>query len=245
MDVLVDVGNTRLKWGIERDGEIRCSTPLTHREADFWQKLETVWRNLEGIPQRLALASVASPELLQGICRIAGELWPHIEIIRAHSQSCAYGVENAYRMPQKLGVDRWLCLLAAHRYHKLPACIVDCGTAVTVDVIDAQGIHRGGVIAPGLQLMKQSLQTGTQQLQFCSEHYPLGLSCFTEAAVYSGTLYACIGLIERIWREQRQKPQVLLTGGDAETVVPYLSFPVKVQTDLVLQGLSVLLENSS
>lgn len=244
MDVLADLGNTRLKWGIGQGGEIRTGAPLAHRDADFCQQLETAWRRVDGIPKRLALSSVASPAALQSICRIALGLWPDIEIIRAHSQGYAFGVQNAYRTPEKLGVDRWLCLLAARRYHVLPACIADCGTAITVDVIDAQGVHQGGVIAPGLQLMKQVLQSGTQDLPHCNEYYPAGLAADTEAAIYSGTLYACIGLIERMLREQQNQPHLLLTGGDAALVAAHLHYPHGVQADLVLQGLSVILEKT-
>lgn len=244
MDLLVDVGNTRLKWGIGQGGAIQGGAPLLHRDSAFLQQLHAAWACLDTPPRRLALASVAAPELLQRICDFAYGLWPDIEIIRARPQRTAFGVQSAYHAPEKLGVDRWLCLLAARRYHPLPACIADCGTAVTVDVIDAQGLHQGGVIAPGLRLMKQALQRGTENLPYSNEHYPLGLAAFTEAAIDSGALYACVGLIERILREQCGQPHLLLTGGDAAALAPLLSYPLRLQADLVLQGLSVLLENA-
>jgi type III pantothenate kinase len=244
MNILIDLGNTRLKWGIGQGREIRSGEPLVHCDSDFAQRLEDAWRRLETVPQRAALASVAAPEVVQQVYQIAFRLWPDIEIVRAQSEAQAFGVRNAYRNPEKLGVDRWLCLLAARRFYPLPACIADCGTAVTVDVVDAQGRHLGGVIAPGVQLMKQALHSGTQGLQYYPQHYPLGLAAFTEAAIHSGALYACIGLIERILREQSGQPHLLLTGGDAGLIAPHLPYPLDVQADLVLQGLSVLVENT-
>jgi type III pantothenate kinase len=245
MNILVDLGNSRLKWGIGQGRDIRCGEPLAHRDSAFAQRLEDAWRSLDETPRRLALASVAAPELLQQVCQIALRLWPQIEIVRARSQSRAFGVQNAYRTPEKLGVDRWLCLLAARRYHPLPACIADCGTAVTVDVIDAQGLHRGGVIAPGLHLMKQALHRGAQDIPYSARHYPPGLAADTEAAMHSGAVYACIGLIERIMREQREPPHLLLTGGDAGLIAAHLAYKSEMAADLVLQGLSVLLENGA
>lgn len=243
MDLLADLGNTRLKWGIGQGKEIYCGAPLVHSDNTFEQQLLDAWSSLSMVPHRLALSSVAAPQLVQCICGIAKRLWPGIEIVRARPQSLAFGVQNAYHAPEKLGVDRWLCLLAARHYYPLPSCIVDCGTAVTVDIINNQGVHQGGVIAPGLRLMKQALYRGTQDLPFNDEHYPLGLAAFTDAAIDSGVLYACIGMIERIMRELGE-PQLLLTGGDAAAVAPYLPFAVNMQADLVLQGLSVLLENA-
>jgi type III pantothenate kinase len=245
MNILVDVGNTRLKWGIGEGREIHCGEPLAHRDNGFAQRLEDAWRSLDATPRRLALASVAAPELLQQVCQIALRLWSQVDIVRAHSQGRAFGVQNAYRIPEKLGVDRWLCLLAARRYYPLPACIADCGTAVTVDVIDAQGRHRGGVIAPGLRLMKQALHRGTQDLLYSARQYPPGLAADTEAAMHSGALYACIGLIERVLREQPEAPLLLLTGGDAGLIAAHLPYKAVIAADLVLQGLTVLLENGA
>jgi type III pantothenate kinase len=244
MDILADLGNTRLKWGIFQGKSIRSGEPLVHGDTAFGQRLLEAWRSLEEQPRRLALSSVAAPELAERLCRLAKSLWPDIEILRPRAEDRALGVLSAYRIPEKLGVDRWLCLLAARRYHPLPVCIADFGTAVTVDVLDAQGIHRGGVIAPGMQMMKRALQHETHELEYCGQRYALGLASATEHAIDSGVLYACIGLLERILREQDEGTHLLLTGGDAALIAPYLSYTAHLETNLVLQGLSVILEEA-
>ncbi len=92
--------------------------------------------------------------------------------------------------------------MAVRNLYQLPACIVDCGTAITVDLIDADGKHQGGLISPGLTLMKKSLAAGTEALQFHETNYEFGPANFTEAAIYSGTLSAAVGLIEHVLTKQ-------------------------------------------
>ena len=173
---------------------------------------------------------------------VAVELWPAIEIIPVKSQAHAFGVYNAYQQPEKLGVDRWLALVAVRNHYQLPACIVDCGTAITVDLIDADGKHQGGLISPGLTLMKKSLAAGTEALQFHETNYDFGPANFTEAAIYSGTLAAAVGLIEHVLTKQSNAMQLILTGGDAEIIATQLAIKPIIDADLVLRGLAIVLE---
>lgn len=236
--LLVDIGNTRLKWGLAQNGEISGGCPLGHDQTGQ-QELVDHWRKIP-IPDRLAISCVGSKEPLERVCSAAVALWPKVSIILARSEAYAFGVSNAYPVPEKLGVDRWMALIAARRHYPGPACIIDCGTAITIDLIDAEGRHEGGLISPGLALMKKSLADGTDALSFTAENYPVGPANFTEAAIYSGTLCAAAGLIEHTVRRQQDNRTLILTGGDAALIAGHLACRAILDTELVLRGLAII-----
>jgi type III pantothenate kinase len=133
--------------------------------------------------------------------------------------------------------------VAVRRHYQLPACIVDCGTAIAIDLIDANGNHQGGLISPGLTLMRKSLVEGTEALQFHETDYVFGLANFTEAAIYSGTLSAAAGLIEHVLTRLPYTIQLILTGGDAQFIAQQLKGKPVIDTDLVLRGLAIIVEH--
>jgi type III pantothenate kinase len=224
------------------DGGLITSHALLNQQITR-QQLVDAWK-LQPQPKRLAIACVSRAPLLELVLAVAVELWPTIEVIPVKSEAHAFGVYNAYQQPEKLGVDRWLALVAVRNHYQLPACIVDCGTAITVDLIDAAGKHYGGLISPGLMLMKKSLAAGTAGLQFQETNYMAGPANFTEAAIYSGTLFAAVGLIEHVSSKQPNAIQLILTGGDAGIIAAQLAIKPIVDTDLVLRGLAVVLDRS-
>lgn len=240
MNLLVDMGNTRLKWAVMQDGVLVTGQTLVNQKITRNELVET-WK-MQTPPERLAIACVSRAPLLELVLAVAVELWPTIDIIPAKSQAHAFGVHNAYQQPEKLGVDRWLALVAVRNHYQIPACIVDCGTAITVDLIDADGKHQGGLINPGLTLMKKSLAEGTEALQFHETNYVFGPANFTEAAIYSGTLSAAVGLIEHVLTKQSNAMQLILTGGDAAIIATQLGIKPIIDTDLVLRGLAIVLE---
>jgi type III pantothenate kinase len=133
-------------------------------------------------------------------------------------------------------------LVAVWQQYQAPACIVDCGTAITVDLLDAHGRHQGGLISPGLTLMKQSLGQGTEALPVSQASHGFGLADSTEAAIYSGTLMAAIGLVEHVLAQHPSGVRLILTGGDAELIAGQLDAAADVDPDLVLRGLLCVLE---
>ncbi|TAN67608.1 MAG: type III pantothenate kinase [Methylobacter sp.] len=241
MNLLIDMGNTRLKWAVATAGQLTAGSPLLNTEINRHELIDA-WKGI-GMPQRIAVSCVSASGLLELVQSVAFELWLDVDIIVATSQAQACGVINAYQQPEKLGVDRWLSLIAVWRQYRKPVCIVDCGTAITVDLIDADGRHQGGLISPGLTLMKKSLGQGTAALAFseASHVFPPSPANFTEAAIYSGTLVAAIGLIEHVLSKQAANTQLILTGGDAELIAGQLDVAAIVDPDLVLRGLSCVL----
>ena len=240
MNLLIDMGNTRLKWAVATAGQIMTGSPLANNRINR-EELFQLWKGLYR-PRRIAVSCVSANRLLELVQSVAHELWLDVDIILVKSQAQAFGVINAYQQPERLGVDRWLSLVAVWQQYQVSACIVDCGTAITVDLLDAHGRHQGGLISPGLMLMKESLGQGTAALSVSDASHAFGLADSTEAAIYSGTLMAAIGLIEHVLAKQPSGMRLILTGGDAELIAGQLNAVSTVDPDLVLRGLLCVLE---
>jgi type III pantothenate kinase len=240
MNVLIDIGNTRIKWCVEENGRLSKAQAIEYKQADITTEIQYHWFKLD-TPNFLAVSSVGAKHVSKQIIEIAKKIWPKINVFVAKSSVCCCSVTNAYQQPEKLGIDRWLGLIALHHYYPGNSCIVDCGTAITIDLIDEQGQHLGGVISPGLQLMRQSLCQGAEDLLSISilQDDSQGLSNNTESAIYAGTLYAVAGLIEKVKNDCHLDGTIVLTGGDAKLLTEYLDFKLIVDPDFVLKGLSL------
>ncbi|OAI04825.1 type III pantothenate kinase [Methylomonas methanica] len=236
MILLVDIGNSRLKW-IQVDADrLQPTIFMDYRQADFLERLREFWLNIPA-PKQIAIASVSENSLTLLLVDMARALWPGIEVIIPQSSPTAFNVKNAYAQPEKLGVDRWLALQAAHRYYPGDTCIVDCGTAITIDFIETDGSHLGGLISPGLLLMKKSLAQNTAALPFSEEQAETSLAVVTAAAINNGTLLAAAGLVEAALARQPKAYRLVLSGGDGETLARHLTVPSIVDGDLVFKGL--------
>ncbi len=244
MKLLLDVGNTRLKWAWW-DQSLKPGGALVHAGRSPRETLEAL--DLQLMPTELWVASVAAPEL-----RMAVESWARTRcglIPRwVASTATACGVRNAYAQPERLGVDRWLALIGAYRRVQAAAYVVDAGTALTIDVVDAAGRHRGGLIAPGLDTQRLSLRQGTQVRAADPGHGPEWLAADTDAAVSWGTLHGVLGLIERVLAGIRREHAAIIpfiTGGDAPRLKPLLAGEWILAPDLVIEGLASLASGSA
>ncbi|HLF97499.1 MAG TPA: type III pantothenate kinase [Methylococcaceae bacterium] len=240
MTLLLDVGNSRLKWAwLDGDG-LRPGTPFPSRAVDLAGAFEAAWDALPR-PVKICGCNVAGEEIRAAVETWAARRWgcPCRWIV---STAEAYGVTNGYEDPARLGADRWLALIAARRFFPLPLCVADCGTAVTVDALDADGRHLGGVIAPGLEAMRSALPLAVPMDAATAGAAPLGRN--TVAAIGSGVLHAAAGLIGRVHAHCRtqwgQNPELILTGGDAARIAAVLDIPHWVEADLLLRGLAWL-----
>ena len=246
--LLVDAGNTRLKWRLLEAGQLTDGGACVHYGAELGTLLSVQWAQLQ--PARVLLASVADPVLTQSITRWVSSTWQQsIESITA--QASAFGVCNAYSQPAQLGVDRWLGLLAARRHVEGAACIIDCGTALTVDVLDASGVHHGGIIVPGMQMMRTSLATKTgrisdQEPWSAEFHNTAWLGRDTASGIVGGVMAATVGAVTQVVQQARQELAVplhcVVTGGDAELLVQHWNEDVRMEPDWVLKGLAIVAE---
>jgi len=166
-------------------------------------------------------------------------------------QGC--GVTNAYIEPEQLGADRWMALVGAWSMKQEAACIVDCGTAVTIDVLDDQGQHMGGMIVPGMELMQDSLTNQTDGILLDEEMEQNGqpslLARDTGNAVAAGTLYALVAFIDRvrmdIEKELGLDLPLYLSGGDVDLIEPLLSCESSYEPMLIFQGMITADEDAS
>lgn len=235
----MDIGNTRLKWGVlEKDGSIMLRQPIIIGDG-FLDELNL----MGGAPDRILVSSVISSEIEDKVVQWSRELG-QVKIHFVRSQTEAFGVRNAYKQPDKLGVDRWLTLIAIANRKQLPACVVDCGTALTLDVLDQQRQHLGGLIIPGLGLMRESLVQGTSGIGDSVEISRGLIGTNTESAIQSGIIQAACGLVERVFRQLRDEMgenlKLFITGGDASSVAREVSFESVLVPALVLEGLAVI-----
>jgi type III pantothenate kinase len=161
----------------------------------------------------------------------------------AKTRESELGVVNGYRPPERLGVDRWLGLLAARDLSKDPLLVVDCGTATTLDGMDAEGRHLGGVILPGLGLFRRCLRSHTDIPQDEISAEIGDFATDTAAGIASGAMLATTSAVEAMLVRQRQacgrQAQCLLTGGFAPQVAGYLNSPYLLVEHLILHGLSL------
>jgi type III pantothenate kinase len=240
--LLLDLGNSNLKWAWLEQGKAGAGRSVSHREGGIGQALSVHWADLPA-PGRILAASVLAPEANQELSAWTRKQWG-LEPQFLHAEREALGVHNGYDEPGQLGVDRWLALIAVHRLHPGAVCVVDCGSAVTLDVISAAGEHLGGLILPGLGLMQESLRRRTAIPQWQDLPTTQLLATRTDAAIAAGGVNAVAALVVRVVAEAagrlKETPAVILTGGDALQVQAVLTLPCTIEPDLVLQGLAFI-----
>jgi type III pantothenate kinase len=242
MTLLLDLGNTRLKWArMDLDGQLAPVQATPWDALDDDDALKALCSGIEAGSTVLA-ASVAGRAREERVARalqaggLAAPSW-----LRSPAAAC--GVRNAYPEPGNLGVDRFLGLVAALHAGLAPCVVVSAGTALTLDALAGDGRHLGGLIAPGPRLMQLSLRSGTAQLPDPGAAPVVDCADNTEAAIASGCWQAALGLIERFHARMTGplggRAGLVLAGGDGKALAAWLPGPVTLQADAVLQGLAI------
>ncbi|NIR28233.1 MAG: type III pantothenate kinase [Gammaproteobacteria bacterium] len=244
MTLLLDIGNSRIKWARLQGGALGARGGVLHRGEPLEQRLDERWGSLTP-PQAVLACSVASPDVGAAVSAWMARRWgARCRFVEPETR--ALGVVNAYPAPTQLGADRWAALIAAHHRYPGARCIVGCGTATTIDVLDAAGAHHGGLIVPGVRLMREALLRDTDRIREVSGAVAPLLARSTPDAVTTGAVYALTTLIERVVAEAGAELGAplpcLVTGGDAELVRAHLRCDSVHTPDLVLEGLGVIAE---
>ncbi|GAB6039865.1 type III pantothenate kinase [Endothiovibrio diazotrophicus] len=248
MILVVDAGNSGVKWGLIRgSNKIQRGQTVPRSEGRFAETVGAVWSVIDP-PDRVVVANVTGPAFVEGLSGWVKSLWG-LEAEFVESAAAACGVTNGYREPERLGVDRWVALIGAHERVKGPCCVVDCGTAITIDAIDGDGNHLGGLIIPGIELMRRALFEGTAGVDECEGGQASLLAADTAGAVNGGTLYTAVAVIDRVTAdvaaELGGRIGRVITGGGARQLLPLLAGEYLHEPDLVLQGLSVIAQGPS
>jgi type III pantothenate kinase len=247
MILCLDCGNSRFKWGLAGPHGWVSQGNIPNQEIGTLALRD--WQNLPR-PMRVIGVNVAGEALR---VRVEAQLvrWRLTpEWIVAREEAC--GVVNRYARPSQLGPDRWAALIAVHarvaeELFPSSCIVVNAGTALTADALDATGVFRGGIILPGMNMMLQALAENTAALKVPPGRYhdfPIN----TADALYSGAVQALCGAIEQM-RERlggdEARPRVILSGGAAAEIAPHLTAPVEVVDNLVLEGVLALAESSA
>ncbi len=229
MILCLDAGNTRLKFGLFDGSGWRLQGALDYPAFD------DLLAELPAKPTRIVACNVAGETVRLRIAALAGSLGLPLAWLTSSAAAC--GVTNGYDTPGQLGADRWAAMIAARALHAGPCVVVMAGTATTIDALDANGRFRGGLILPGLSLMRAALAGNTADLPHAAGHYqPQPTN--TDDAIVSGAIHATLGAIERIHATLGKDALCLLSGGAAAELAPHLGLPHRLIDNLVLEGLA-------
>ena len=241
MILAIDVGNTRIKWGIWQQNVLEHKGAFSYRPEQLEADLDKYFASL--LRQESVYACcVASEQVQLSLQQWFKRQWG-INVHFIEPQSQLMGVHNAYEDPQQMGADRWVAMLAAYTKYRKAVCVIDCGTAVTMDIVTAQGQHLGGLIMPGLDMMQNALYKGTRRIRpDKGDLRDLGMN--TADAVTSGCYQLLAnglqGLIEKYAATVDSELLCVVTGGDAKLLVRENQIHCCHDADLILYGLNVI-----
>lgn len=238
MIVLVDIGNTRTKCLIEKSTDnferivIENNLITTSWLSDHWSKATQV-----------IIGSVKAGVLTELILTWAISHKINVNFIESEKQR--FGITNSYQQPKSLGVDRWLTLIGASILHpKSAVIIIDAGTATTLDVLDKDGTHQGGLILAGIDLMLSQLTSNTSKVKFeISDTTNIGLGKSTSECVNNAAWAATIAMINSSITEAENLYHIehcILLGGNAQRILPFITTKTSKTTiidDLIFEGL--------
>ncbi len=235
--LLAEVGNTYLKAAL--------SGPRGWQylgRFDLGELAEQLGGRVPADCQKLVFASVAQDVATHELESFALE--QGLAYQRVVTEPRAFGVTNAYQDCRRLGVDRWLAMVAAHNHYQQPCLVVDIGTAVTLDLVAADGAHLGGWIAPGFQLMSQSVLTRTAQVRSLDDMGgELAFGDDTGLCLAQGCRAMLHGIIDQGLQQARAtlgaEVQLVLTGGGSRHLANELPWPLDNRAELVLEGLAI------
>ncbi|MFN2288152.1 MAG: type III pantothenate kinase [Chromatocurvus sp.] len=234
----VDLGNSGLKWRLVTDDGVHCRgvQALRGRVGGELQLPDIR-------PAAVLVSSVAAHEIDQQLAAQIRQQWS-LEPWFARSEAETLGLRNSYRQPEHMGVDRWLAMLGAWHPWKERVCVVDAGSALTIDIVAADGRHEGGYILPGVALMQRALRRDTQRVRF--DQTPAAVLApgrSTAEAVGHGTALAQCGAVrlavELASAGHGMPPRVVLAGGGGQMLSGLLGGELQWRRDLVFEGLEL------
>jgi len=239
LNLYVDIGNSRIKLASDSDNMVTVSA--YNHAAMTPTSVVAEYKRGRSVPARIIVSNVAGEKFADEFNRACDQSWgitpEYISVSRQFE-----GVTNGYKDHRQLGVDRWLAIIAAWHKYKTHVCVVDCGSAVTIDFISAQGEHSGGYIIPGNYLMQQALANYTSQLKVVDESTFTGIpGRSTEECISNGTLLAVAGFIDNVTRTAMMSTansyECLITGGGAGVISKLLTIEHRHEPQLVLEGI--------
>lgn len=249
MRLLIDIGNSRIKWALQTSERISSQQTIAHRGLTAQQIIKEVLQPYLAV-EAVFISNVAGDAIAAILRQAIIDHWGLEPVFVSAVAECTVRgrvLRNGYIQPAQLGVDRWLAMMAARSLTANATLVVSMGTAMTLDAINAEGQHLGGLIIPGLDIMRQSLlqQTSDLAARFrqvkTAEVVPNLLADNTLDGIQVGTLRAASSVIASLYTQlqQRDNTKILLTGGAADEIQKVIQVESEVIPNLVLQGLSL------
>jgi type III pantothenate kinase len=243
MKLLIDAGNTRIKWALAEGGWTNGAEALEGGALPVARthELPQHFAGLEGVRQ-VWVSNVAGEAVAREIRAACAPLEPHF--IVARETQC--GVRNGYDFPSELGSDRWAALIAAWHLAGGACLVVNSGTATTIDALSGGGEFIGGLILPGVELMQRSLRETAARLKGAPAGNDVPFPLNTADALFSGVLQASCGAIERQYALLGvQGAPIVLGGGAARLLQDRLNAPSRIVDNLVLHGLWLIAQETN
>lgn len=243
MKLLIDAGNTRLKWACWDGAALHGVAAAANAGMEF----SALWKDAQRV-DAVWIASVASVAANAALAAAVRDRFG-VEPVFAAPRAQARGVRVAYTEPARLGVDRFLGLIAAHALVPGPAAIASCGTALTLDALAADGTHLGGLIAASPELAQNALRGMAARLAGVPAGRVTEIADNSADAIESGTWLGAAALVERFLagfvRRLDAAPTLILTGGGAAKLSGLLVVPHRIEAELVLRGLAMLADSGA
>tara|TARA_B100000073_G_C23658849_1_gene543667 strand:+ start:89 stop:850 length:762 start_codon:yes stop_codon:yes gene_type:complete len=247
--LLMDIGNTRIKWGVlEKRALSEIGSLSTPHSRDF--DLTPLFMSLPSDVKSIVASCVLSKETQ---IKLTESFSDHFELaiqfIKPKNRFS--GLTNGYTNPSKLGTDRWAAMIGAHNEFGGNILVVDMGTAITIDYINAEGVHKGGQILPGLKSFFNILDQSTGSINTKINISDIAAKDIkkwgknTDDAITSGTMTAISGAINAAvfsFKIEDSMPSVILTGGDAIYFKDVFDYSLSYRPNLVLEGLARILD---
>ena len=247
MNLLLDIGNSTIAWAQENERTISGLSQLSYDANRLASQLDELMPQLNK-PNAVAVSSVAADETNTLLQDWLTQRW-QVEIWQATVAEDFLGLRNSYNDVKQMGVDRWLAMVAAWSEYQSALCVVDCGTALTIDLVDAAGQHAGGYILPGIRLMQQSLIQHTDRINTdIVNRVDVAPAANTQQAINNGACLATIAAVEHALDQFNARTscaaRLIVTGGYAEQLSALFQQRSEHRPDLVLRGLALAFEAS-
>ncbi len=233
----LDIGNSSAKWRLMNGDDIVARGACQLGQASSQKALLTCARKLD----HLWISSVSAPEIEAELVALLKAQWG-IEPWFARTAACTGALRNSYEDPGLMGVDRWLAMLGATARNEGRVCVIDAGSALTIDIVSATGQHEGGYIIPGSSLMERALLMDTDRVRFHETvGYALSPGTSTAQAVRHGIALAQTGAVHLALDEAgSERMDIVFCGGAGEELMQLVGRPGQWVPDLVFEGLAIM-----
>lgn len=247
MKLLLDIGNSSVNWAIQDHDDFIRSGAFSYKKDHFVDDLqENIF--LSETPSDVLVSNVAGEKVFNLLHSWVEKKWRR-ELWEASVTSNYKDLKNSYIDTQQMGVDRWLAMVACWEKYHTALCLVGCGTALTIDLINIEGQHLGGYIIPGIDLMQKALVSKTEQINVkISNQASLDYAKDTQTAINNGAFIATVSMIDSVTnkflKELQSEPKCIISGGMGELTKPLLNSSFEYEPNLVLSGLSIIYKSS-